>query len=363
MVTRVDEFDYHLPPDLIAQRPLAERDASRLMLIDRAREIYSDHAFRELPALLKPGDLLVFNNTRVFPARLLGRRRGASAQPVGRNNPRVGEFLRGEVELLLTRNEGGDVWQGLVHPGRKVRVGETLIFGSGALEAEVIARGERGVRRVRLRARSGAVDEQIERWGHVPLPPYLGRPDDEEDRRTYQTVYAKVPGAVAAPTAGLHFSPAVLEALAERGIETQEITLHVGPGTFRPVKVERVEDHTMDAEWFEISPAVAAAIQGAQDSGRRVVAVGTTCTRALEHVARRNAGRIVAAHGETNLFIVPGFKFQAISGLLTNFHLPRSTLLMLVCAFGGPELILSAYEHAIAEKYRFYSYGDCMLIL
>lgn len=363
MVTRVAEFDYHLPPHLIAQRPLAERDTSRLMLIDRTRQTFGDHVFRELPALLRPGDLLVFNNTRVFPARLLGRRRGACAQPVGRNNPRVREFLRGEVELLLTRNEGGDVWQGLVHPGRKVRVGEALIFGGGALEAEVIGRGERGVRRVRLRACTGAVDEQIEKWGHVPLPPYLGRPDDEEDRRTYQTVFAKVPGAVAAPTAGLHFSQAVLETLTARGIETQEITLHVGPGTFRPVKVELIENHTMDSEWFEITPAVAAVIQGARDAGRRVISVGTTCTRTLEHVARRNAGRIVAAHGETDLFIAPGFEFQAISGLLTNFHLPRSTLLMLVCAFAGRELILSAYEHAIAEKYRFYSYGDCMLIL
>lgn len=362
-MTQVSEFDYHLPQELIAQRPLAQRDASRLMLIDRTRQTFSDHAFRELPTLLAPGDLLVFNNTRVFPARLLGRRRGAGAQPVGRNNPRVREFLQGEVELLLTRNEGGDVWQGLVHPGRKVRVGETLIFGGGALEAEVLGRGERGVRRVKLRARSGNVEEQIEKCGHVPLPPYLGRPDDEDDRRMYQTIYAKVPGAVAAPTAGLHFSEASLEALAERGIERQEITLHVGPGTFRPVTMERVEDHTMDAEWFEISPGVAAVIQHALDARRRVVAVGTTCTRTLEHVAQRNSGRILAADGETDLFITPGFEFQAIGGLLTNFHLPRSTLLMLVCAFAGRELTLSAYQHAITQKYRFYSYGDCMLIL
>lgn len=362
-MTQVSEFDYHLPQELIAQRPLAERDSSRLMLIDRARQTFSDHTFRELPALLQPGDLIVFNNTRVFPARLLGTRRGVGAQPVGRNNPRVREFLQGEVELLLTRNEGGDVWQGLVHPGRKVRVGETLIFGSGALEAEVLGRGERGVRRVRLRARNGSVDEQIEKCGHVPLPPYLGRPDDEEDRRTYQTIYAKIPGAVAAPTAGLHFSQTVLDALRERGIETEEITLHVGPGTFRPVTVERVEDHTMDAEWFDISPGAAAAIQGARDAGRRVIAVGTTCTRTLEHVARQNSGRIVPAQGETSLFITPGFEFRAIGGLLTNFHLPRSTLLMLVCAFAGRDLILSAYQHAIVEKYRFYSYGDCMVIL
>ncbi len=359
----VSEFDYRLPSGLIAQRPVSDRDSSRLMLLHRAEHSFTDHNFIELPGLLQPGDLLVFNNTRVFPARLLGRRRGNTAQRAGKNNPRAGEFLTGEVELLLTRNEGGGVWQGLVHPGRKIRVGEMLMFGDGKLQAEVLGRGKDGIRRVRLRAATNSVDAQIERLGHVPLPPYLKRPDDQDDRRAYQTVYAKVPGAVAAPTAGLHFSESVLRALRQSGIESCEITLHVGPGTFRPVKTDTVEDHKMDAEWFDISAGAAHDIQRALDNGRRVIAVGTTCTRTLEHVARQNGGRIAPGSGETELFITPGFKFQAARALLTNFHLPRSTLLMLVCAFAGRELTLRAYEHAIEERYRFYSYGDCMLIV
>lgn len=359
----VSEFNYDLPPELIARRPLERRDSSRLLLLNRAAQSYTDHVFHELPELLSTRDLLVFNNTRVFPARLLGKRRGAGAQPIGRNNPRAGEFLQREVELLLTRNEGDDVWQGLVHPGRKVRVGETLFFGDGSLEARVLGRGERGLRRVQLISRRGTANEQIELLGHVPIPPYLERADDAEDRRAYQTIYAKVTGAVAAPTAGLHFSEAVLRALQARGIETCEITLHVGPGTFRPVKSETVENHRMDAEWFEITPRAAEAIQSARSAGRRVIAVGTTCTRTLEHVAAQNAGRIVASSGDTNLFIKPGFEFRAISGLITNFHLPQSTLLMLVCAFAGRELTLRAYRHAISQRYRFYSYGDCMLIV
>ncbi|HLI29681.1 MAG TPA: tRNA preQ1(34) S-adenosylmethionine ribosyltransferase-isomerase QueA, partial [Terriglobia bacterium] len=252
---------------------------------------------------------------------------------------------------------------GLVHPGRKVRTGEVLVFGQGELEAEVLGRGEYGVRRVRLTARAGNVEEQIEKLGHVPLPPYLHRADDPADRTTYQTVYAKVTGAVAAPTAGLHFSTRVLANLRERGIEMCEITLHVGPGTFRPVRAERVEDHRMDAEWYEISPSAAQSINRALDEGRRIVAVGTTCTRTLEHVARLHGGRSAAGSGETDLFITPGFSFRIINGLLTNFHLPRSTLLMLVSAFAGREFVLQAYEHAIEQRYRFYSYGDCMLIL
>lgn len=359
----LSEFDYDLPPELIARRPLARRDASRLLLLNRAQQTFEDRSFSDLPRLLEPRDLLVFNNTRVFPARLLGRRRGTNAQPIGRNNPRAHEFLRGEVELLLTRNEGGGIWQGLVHPGRKIRVGETLIFGDGELEAEVLDRGEQGVRRVRLKAKSGGIEAQIEKLGRIPLPPYLRRSDDNADREDYQTVYAKVVGAIAAPTAGLHFSENVLAALSVRSIETCEITLHVGPGTFRPVKTERIEDHKMDAEWFEIPENSAAIFDRALGENRRVIATGTTCTRTLEYVARQNDGRIVASSGETDLFITPGFQFRAISGLLTNFHLPRSTLLMLVSAFAGREFILRAYQHAIEERYRFYSYGDCMLIL
>lgn len=359
----LSEFDYDLPPELIARRPPARRDASRLMLLRREKQTIEDRTFTDLPRLLEPDDLVVFNNTRVLPARLLGKRRGASAQPVSRRNPAARDFLKGEVELLLTRNEGDGVWRGLVHPGRRIGVGETLIFGGGKLEAEVIERGERGERRVRLKAAEGSVDEQIEKLGHIPLPPYLGRPDEAADREAYQTVYAKVAGAVAAPTAGLHFSASVIDALHDKGVETCEITLHVGPGTFRPVTVHRVEDHQMEAEWFEIPEEAARRINLALSEKRRVLAVGTTCTRTLEHSARQNGGCILPGSGETSLFITPGFCFRAISGLLTNFHLPCSTLLMLVSAFAGREFVLRAYEHAIQERYRFYSYGDCMLIL
>ncbi len=357
------DFDYPLPVQLIAQRPLPERDASRLMLLDRAAGGFEDRKFRELPEILRPGDLLVFNNTRVFPARLLGRRRGIRAQKIGKGNPAAREFLSGETELLLTRREGEDVWQGLVHPGRKVRTGEVLVFGDDKLEAEVLDRGEYGLRRVRLRAREGTVEQAIDLLGHVPLPPYIRRPDERQDRDAYQTVYAKVRGAVAAPTAGFHFTERVLAALGARGIETCEITLHVGLGTFQPVRSERVEEHRMEAERYEVSEAAAQAVERAWGDGRRVIAVGTTAVRTLEHVAREKAGKIVPGRGETQLFIVPGFEFRVVSGLLTNFHLPKSTLLMLVSAFAGRGLILRAYGHAVSEGYRFYSYGDCMLIL
>ena len=359
---RLQEFDYPLPNELIAQQPLPERDASRMMLLDRAGGSFQDHAFRELPEILRPGDLLVFNNTKVFPARLLGRRRGTTAQKIGKHNPAAREFLAAEIELLLTRQEDEDRWQGLVHPGRKVRTGEVLIFGDGELEAEVLGRGEYGVRQVRLRARRGNTGDAIDRLGHVPLPPYIRRPDEPADQRAYQTVYAKVRGAVAAPTAGFHFTERVFAEVAARGIETCEITLHVGLGTFQPVRVERVEEHRMEAERFEISEPAAVAVNRALDEGRRVIAVGTTCVRTLEYVAREHAGRIVPGRGETSLFVFPGFPFQIVRALLTNFHLPKSTLLMLVCAFAGKELILPAYQHAVAQRYRFYSYGDCMLI-
>ncbi len=360
---RLEEFDYELPKGMIAQRPLSERDASRMLVLDRTAKSLADSTFRALPEILVPGDLLVLNNTRVFPARLLGRRRGTRSQPIGKHNPAAREYLTAEVELLLTRNESGDVWHGLVHPGRKIRTGEVLVFGDGELEAEVLGRGELGMRKVLLRAREGNVQAAIDRLGHVPLPPYVARPDDPTDRETYQTVYAKVRGAVAAPTAGFHFTQRVFDALQERKVETCEITLHVGPGTFRPVQTERVEDHRMDFEQFEISEDTSAAINKALQEGRRVIAVGTTSVRTLESVALANGGKIVPARGETDLFILPGFRFQVIRGLLTNFHLPKSTLLMLVSAFAGRELILNAYQHAIRERYRFYSYGDCMLIL
>jgi S-adenosylmethionine:tRNA ribosyltransferase-isomerase len=359
----LEEFEYQLPPELIAQRPVVPRDASRMMVLERDSGAWRDQVFQDLPRILQPGDLLVFNNTKVFPARLLGRRRGLHSQPLGKHNPAAREFLKGEVELLLTRQESGDVWEGLVHPGRKVRTGEVLLFGEGELEAEIIGRGDYGVRRVRLRAREGALEDLIDRLGHVPLPPYIRRADEAQDRKAYQTVYAKVRGAVAAPTAGFHFTEIIIEALHQRQIETCEITLHVGLGTFQPVRVQRVEDHKMEAERFEISEAAAGTLNRALEQGRRIIAVGTTSLRALEHVGREAGGRLEPGRGETNLFVYPGFKFRVIRGLLTNFHLPRSTLLMLVCAWAGRDFTLRAYQHAVRERYRFYSYGDCMLVL
>ena len=334
-----------------------------MMVLDRVVQTVHDSAFAELPALLRPGNLVVLNNTRVIPARLLGRRRGVRSQPIGKGNAAAREYLRAEVELLLTRPEGDDVWQGLVHPGRKIRTGEVLVFGDGALEAEVLDRGALGVRRLQLVAREGSVGQAIDRIGHVPLPPYIHRADARTDRESYQTVYARVSGAVAAPTAGLHFTPRVLDELGERGIEIVEVTLHVGPGTFRPVQAERVEEHRMEPEVFEIGEDAAKRVNRALADGRRVVAVGTTCVRTLEHAARAGGGRIEPGRGETALFITPGFEFRVVGGLLTNFHLPRSTLLMLVSAFAGREFVLRAYRHAVEERYRFYSYGDCMLVL
>ncbi|HTV55448.1 MAG TPA: tRNA preQ1(34) S-adenosylmethionine ribosyltransferase-isomerase QueA [Terriglobia bacterium] len=359
----LSDFDYDLPGELVAQRPLDQRDAARMMLIDRRAQTFEDRLFYELPEILRAGDVLVLNNTKVFPARLLGRRKGTRAQTIGKNNPKAREFLRREIELLLTRFEGEDVWCGLVRPGRKVRTGEVMVFGDDEMEAQVLGRGEYGLRRVRLRTRQGTVEEALARLGHMPLPPYLSRPDDASDRKNYQTVYAKIWGAVAAPTAGLHFTPRMLEALRQREIEICEVTLHVGPGTFRPVRSQRIEEHKMDAEWYNIPPKAAATLRRAASEGRRVFTVGTTCIRTLEHVANMNGGAIVSGSGETLLFITPQFQFQVANGLLTNFHLPRSTPLMLVSAFAGHELTLGAYRHAIAEHYRFYSYGDCMLIV
>ncbi|HLY60477.1 MAG TPA: tRNA preQ1(34) S-adenosylmethionine ribosyltransferase-isomerase QueA [Terriglobia bacterium] len=359
----IDEFNYALPAELIAQEPLAERDASRLMLLTREAGTIEDKSFREITQILQPGDLLVFNNTKVIPARLLGRRRGTKSQLIGKHNPAVREFLSAEIELFLIRQESDGSWQALVRPGRKVRTGEILEFGAGELEAEVAGRGEFGMRLVRLRSQTGSVEDAVDRLGHVPLPPYIQRPDNPSDRETYQTVFAKVRGAVAAPTAGLHFTECVLGALRSRQIETCEITLHVGLGTFQPVRTEIVEEHQMEAERFEISEETARSINRALEDKRRIIAVGTTSVRTLEHVAREHGGRIVPGRGETKLFILPGFKFQAVGGLITNFHLPRSTLLMLVSALAGREFVLRAYHQAVAERYRFYSYGDCMLML
>jgi S-adenosylmethionine:tRNA ribosyltransferase-isomerase len=365
----VSDFDFHLPDELIAQEPLAARDASRMLCVDRASGRWSDSLFRDFPERLRSGDLLVFNNTRVFPARLYGRRKGARAQLVSPQNPAAGDFLHGRIEVLLTRQISAEPndWECLVRPGRKIGVGECLFFGehdSGEhdeLQAEVLARGEFGERRIRFQPVENFF-AILDRIGHVPLPPYIAREDFSRDRERYQTVYAAPPGSVAAPTAGLHFTEQVLDRIRRRRIETVEVTLHVGLGTFQPVRVERVEDHKIHSEPYSISSDAASAINQAVNDERRIVAVGTTTVRTLEHAARAGAGSILAGSGIADLFIYPGFEFWVVKAMLTNFHLPQSSLLMLVSAFGGKENILRAYEHAVGEKYRFYSYGDCMFI-
>ena len=383
----VSEFDYHLPLHLIAQAPLTDRAASRLLRIDRGRKMLEDRTFRDFPELLHPDDLLVFNNTKVFPARLFGHRSGSRAQRVSAKNPAAADFLRGQVEVLLTKQLSTKPleWEALVHPGRKLGVGERIYFGAEASEhshdlaAEIIARGTFGERHLRFDpVHAEDFFGIVQRIGHVPLPPYIDRPDTPADREQYQTVYAKPLGSVAAPTAGLHFTQEVLDRIRRRGIETAEITLHVGLGTFQPVREEVVEEHKLHREWYEISQDAAERIQRARDGGRRVVAVGTTTVRTLEFAARQTNtpkqkklgwgtqdaldGRIAAQSGEADIFIYPGFEFRVVGAMLTNFHLPKSTLLMLVAAFAGRERILRAYEHAVRERYRFYSYGDCMFI-
>jgi S-adenosylmethionine:tRNA ribosyltransferase-isomerase len=359
----VSDFHYHLPEELIAQEPLPDRAASRLLHLSAASGSLADRQFRDFPDLLRPGDLLVFNNTRVFPARLFGRRAGLKSQPLSPQNPASRDFLRGRVEVLLTRQlqrESND-WECLVRPGRKIGVGEHLFFGDNdELQAEVIARGEFGERHIRFTP----VDDffaRIEKIGHIPLPPYISRADSPADRDRYQTVYASQRGSVAAPTAGLHFTPEIFSRLRDRGIDTAEVTLHVGLGTFQPVRVEKVEEHTLHAEPYSISNEAAAKIGQARRESRRIVAVGTTTVRTLECAAQQ-ASEIRAGSGEANLFIYPGYKFQVVQALLTNFHLPQSTLLMLVCALAGKENVLRAYHHGVAEQYRFYSYGDCMFV-
>ena len=361
----VSDFHYQLPPGLIAQEPLADRAASRLLHMERGSGKFCDRWFREFPDFLKPDDLVVFNNTRVFPARLYGRRSGENAQPVSSQNPAAKDFLKGQIEVLLTRqiSQQPNEWECLVRPGRKIAIGERLFFSDGEeLQAEVLARGSFGERRIRFSPTPDFFG-LIERLGHVPLPPYISREDRPGDRERYQTVYARERGSVAAPTAGLHFTSEILALMKERGIASTEITLHVGLGTFQPVRGDRVEDHTLHLESYHISAEAAGAINHALDAGHRIVAVGTTTVRTLEHVAHQSeGGRVQAGSGEANLFIHPGYDFRVVGALLTNFHLPQSTLLMLVCAFGGTARMLDAYRHAVEQKYRFFSYGDCMFI-
>ena len=362
----VSEFDFHLPRELIAQEPLADRSASRMLVLNRDSGEFHDEPFRNFPEHLRPGDLLVLNNSRVFPARLFGHRSGRRAQPLSPRNPASREFLRGTVEVLLTRQLGGNEWEALVRPGRKLGVGEVLCFGENQfrkplLEAEIIARGEFGERHLRF-APTPDFFSRLESIGHVPLPPYIERDDRASDRQRYQTVFARPVGSAAAPTAGLHFTPEILDRIRERGVQIVEVTLHVGLGTFQPLREETVEANKLHVESYEIGIEAANAISRALDANRRVIAVGTTVVRTLEHAGQQNAGRVLAGSGETGIFIHPGFEFRIVSALLTNFHLPRSSLLMLVSAFAGREHVLRAYDHAVAQGYRFFSYGDCMFI-
>jgi S-adenosylmethionine:tRNA ribosyltransferase-isomerase len=346
-VMHISEFDYELPEELIAQRPLARRDAARMLVLERAATNWRDSQFAEFPSFVRPGDIVVVNNTRVFPARLIGRR-----EPSG-----------GRVELFLVRELEPMVWEALARPARRLQLGERVSFGGGRLEAQVVEILPDGRRAVRF-ACGSSFEELIEELGRTPLPPYIrregGGPD--EDRERYQTVYARERGAIAAPTAGLHFTPRVMEELKARGAHTIEVTLHVGYGTFEPVRVEDLGEHAVSPEQYEIAPEAAEVINEARANGRRVFAIGTTTTRALESSADER-GRVQPGARTARLTITPGYRFRAVDALLTNFHLPRSSLLVLVAAFAGRDLALSAYAHAVQARYRFYSYGDCMLII
>lgn len=339
-------FDYHLPPGRIAQEPVEPRDRARLLVLPRASGRLADHAVCDLPELLRPGDCLVVNDARVLPARLFGRLQAGER----------------EIELLFLRELGPGRWEALVRPGRVARTGTGLLLADGQVRATVVGEREAGRRELAVEWPGPAAD-LLRRWGLPPLPPYIRRyrKPEGEDWTRYQTVYAARDGAVAAPTAGLHFTPALLERLTGRGVELHAVTLHVGPGSFRPIRAPRVEAHRMEAEAFEIPEATARALTRAKGEGRRIIAVGTTTARALESAA--DGQGFSPRRGWTELFIAPGFPFRVLDGLLTNFHLPRSSLLLLVSAFAGRERVLGAYAHAVAAGYRFYSYGDAMLIV
>ncbi|MGA7914315.1 MAG: tRNA preQ1(34) S-adenosylmethionine ribosyltransferase-isomerase QueA [Candidatus Acidiferrales bacterium] len=362
----LSELNFSLPPERIAQRPLAQRDASRLLLLDRASGAWEDRQFREFPDLLCGDELIVINNARVLPARLFGRRAGIHAAPPGAHSPTRQEHLQAPIEVLLVRQLESDTWETLVRPGRKIPVGERIVFGEseGELEALVEARGEYGLRVLRFHSKNG-FHETLGRLGHIPLPPYIKRSDEPLDRERYQTVYAKQGSAVAAPTAGLHFTPEILQRVRDRGIEIAEVTLDVGLGTFEPVRTERLEDHKIHAETYEVPQATIAAIERAQRENRPVLAIGTTVVRTLEDAAEKAAQQGStprSGRAEATIFLYPGKPLRVVNQLLTNFHLPQSSLLALVATLTGRENILRAYEHAVQAEYRFYSYGDCMLI-
>ncbi|HCA47244.1 MAG TPA: tRNA preQ1(34) S-adenosylmethionine ribosyltransferase-isomerase QueA [Armatimonadetes bacterium] len=337
----VSDYDYDLPPESIARYPAERRDLSRLLVLDRVSGEVAHRTFRDILELLEPGDLLALNDTRVIPARLIGRAPGGAV-----------------VELLLLEPVDGSVWRAIGRPGRRLREGCSIDFGDGVLQATVREVEEDGGRLIELR-HEGELLEALDQVGEPPLPPYIGRAAEPLDRERYQTVYAREPGAVAAPTAGLHFTKELLGEVAERGVEIGYVTLHVGVGTFRPVRVERIEDHEMHSEYYEVSEEFA---RQANTRTGRLVAVGTTVTRTLESSAGE-AGQILPGRGRTELFIYPGYRFRAVQAMVTNFHLPRSTLLMMIAAFaGGRERAMAAYQEALERGYRFYSYGDAMMI-
>lgn len=339
----VRDFYYELPQRLIAQDPLEDRSSSRLMVLGRKDGSICHKVFRDIVEYLHPGDCLVLNNTKVIPARLFGRKEGTDAM----------------IELLLLKRLGNDQWETLVKPGKKARTGAKIVFGEGLLRGEITGIAEEGNRIIRF-SYDGIFEEILDRLGEMPLPPYITH--RLKDRQRYQTVYARHEGSAAAPTAGLHFTPQLLDEIKGQGVEIAEVTLHVGLGTFRPVKAENVLDHHMHSEFYQIEQSEADKINRAKESGGRIIAAGTTSTRTLESVADEN-GYIKAASGWTQIFIYPGYKFRCIDGLITNFHLPESTLIMLVSALAGREHVLSAYEEAVKEEYRFFSFGDAMLII
>jgi S-adenosylmethionine:tRNA ribosyltransferase-isomerase len=364
---KTSDFDYELPPERIAQHPAPHRDGSRLLEMNRASGAIHHHLFRDLPSLLRPGDLLIVNDTRVIPARLFGTLRRPEESGASKEGRDSGGAHDREVEVLLLREEPAvapeRIWSALARPARTLTPGVSLSFVDPGYVATVVGTGERGVRHISFRPSRGG--EPFESWlsrvGHIPLPPYIERSDSPEDRERYQTIFARESGSVAAPTAGLHFTQEVVAAAESRGARFASVTLHVGPGTFRPVAVEDPTQHAMDSEPYRVSPETAEAIQTASGRGGRLIAVGTTAVRTLESWAR--AGRpLDGAWRETSLFILPPYDFQVVQAMITNFHLPRSTLLMLVSAFAGRERTLAAYAEAVGREYRFYSYGDAMLI-
>ncbi len=347
---RLSDFDYHLPEELIAQHPLAARDASRMLVVERASSSWRDSFFSELPSELHAGDCVVVNNTRVFPARLMGRRKESG----------------GRIELLLLREIEPRVWETLARPGRRLGRGTRLVFGDGSLLAEIIEVSADGRRVVCFECEEN-FEALLGEFGQMPLPPYIKRDGEdaherETDRERYQTVYARARGAIAAPTAGLHWTPRIINETKARGVSIVEITLHVGYGTFEPVRVEDVREHRVAPERYKISKEAAATINAARQNGDRVIAVGTTTVRALESAANK-AGEIGATQGETELTVTPGYSFRVVDAIITNFHLPRSSLLLLIAAFAERNLMLKVYAHAVEARYRFYSYGDCMLII